>query len=163
MRSHKAITHGNSPTAGRRTLGSSPAKPGFGYDDRGRMSSATVGSTLTNYVYSALGQMIKKTVGSTPMLLMYDEAGHILGEYSSSGALIQETIWMGDLPVATLRPNGSTGCASALCIFYVHTDHLGTPHKVTRPADNALMWRWDPDTFGVDVPNNNPSALGAFT
>jgi hypothetical protein len=39
--------------------------------------------------------------------LMYDEGGHLLGEYSSSGALVQETVWMGDIPVATLRPNGS--------------------------------------------------------
>ena len=32
------------------------------------------------------------------------------GEYSSTGALIQETIRMDDIPVATLRPNGSTAC-----------------------------------------------------
>ena len=36
---------------------------------------------------------------------------------------------MGDLPVATLRPNGSTGCTSAVCIFYVHSDHPGTARK----------------------------------
>ena len=56
---------------------------------------------------------------------VYDEAGHLLGEYSSTGALIQETIWLGDLPVATLRPSGST-----VAIYYVHTDHLGSVRKV---------------------------------
>jgi RHS repeat-associated protein len=89
---------------------------------------------------------------------MYDEAGHILGEYSSTGALIEETIWMGDLPVATLQPNGSS-----VAIYYIHSDHLGTPRKITRTSDNGLMWRWDPDTFGVLDPNTNPAGLGTFT
>ena len=88
---------------------------------------------------------------------MYDEAGHILGEYTSTGALIQETLWMGDTPVATLTPNGT-----GISIYYVHTDHLGTPRKITRPSDNGLMWRWDPDTFGSVSPNTNPAGLGTF-
>jgi RHS repeat-associated protein len=33
---------------------------------------------------------------------------------------------------------------------------------VTRPADNAIMWRWDQDPFGTAVPNQNPQALGTF-
>jgi uncharacterized protein RhaS with RHS repeats len=90
---------------------------------------------------------------------MYDEAGHILGEYTASGALIQETIWMGDTPIATLQPDPVSG----VDIYYVHTDHLGTPRKGTRPSDNGLMWRWDPDTFGSVVPNTNPAGLGAFS
>jgi RHS repeat-associated protein len=134
----------------------------YSYNDRGRMSSVTVGSTTSNYVYSALGQMIKKTVGSTATLLMYDEAGHLLGEYSSTGALIQETVWMGDVPVATLRPNGSIGCASTICVFYVHTDQLNAPRKVTRPSDAKLAWRWDADPFGTAAPNQNPASLGTF-
>jgi RHS repeat-associated protein len=133
----------------------------FTFNQRGRMSTATSSSGVTTYVYNALGQMIDKSGNGGTMLLMYDEAGHILGEYSSTGALIQETIWMGDTPVATIRLNGSAGCTttSAVCIFYVHTDHLGTPRKVTRASDNVQMWRWDPDTFG-SVP---PTGLGAFS
>jgi RHS repeat-associated protein len=129
----------------------------FTYNQRGRTSAVTVGSTATNYIYNALGQMIKKTVGSTATLLMYDEAGHLLGEYSSSGALVQETVWMGDIPVATLRPSGST-----ISIYYVHTDQLNAPRKVTRPSDNKLAWRWDADPFGTAAPNQNPSKLGTF-
>ena len=124
----------------------------FTFNQRGRMSSATSSAGATNYVYNALGQLIEKSGNGGTTLFVYDEAGHLLGEYSSTGALVQETIWMGDTPVATLRPNGSTGCTSTLCIFYVHTDHLGTPRKITRPSDNSLMWRWDPDTFGSAPP-----------
>jgi RHS repeat-associated protein len=89
---------------------------------------------------------------------MYDEVGHLLGEYAGSGALIQETVWMGDIPVATLQPSGTV-----TAVYYVHTDHLGAPRKITRPSDNGLLWRWDTDPFGTTQPNQNPSGLGTFT
>ena len=130
----------------------------FTFNDRGRMNEAIVGGSATNYIYNALGQLIEKYGNGGTTLLMYDEAGHILGEYSGTGALIEETVWMGDTPVATIRPSGST-----IIVYYVHTDHLGTPRKVTRTSDNGLMWRWDPDTFGSVAPNTNPAGLGAFT
>ncbi len=129
----------------------------FTYNDRGRMSGVTVGGVASSYVYNAVGQLIKKTVGSVTTLIVYDEAGHLLGEYSGSGALIQETIWMGDIPVATLRPNGTS-----VSIYYVHTDQLNAPRKISRPADNDLMWRWDTDPFGTIAPNQYPQGQGTF-
>jgi RHS repeat-associated protein len=135
----------------------SMAGTSFTYNGRGRMASATAGSTTTSYVYNALGQMIEKNVGGTVTLLMYDEIGHLLGEYSSSGSLIQETVWMGNIPVATLRPNGN-----GISIYYVHANQLDAPVMVTRSADNAIMWRWDSDPFGTAVPNQNPQSLGTF-
>ena len=114
-------------------------------------------AVTTTYIYNALGQLIEKSGNGGTTLLMYDEAGHIQGEYSSAGAMIEETVWLGDIPVATLQPNGSS-----VSINYVHTDHLGTPRKITRPSDNGLMWRWDPDTFGSLAPNTNPAGLGTF-
>jgi RHS repeat-associated protein len=129
----------------------------FTYNQRGRMNSATVGSTSAGYIYSALGQLVEKTVGGTTTLLMYDEAGHLLGEYSSSGALIQETVWMGNVPVATLRPNGSS-----ISTYYVHTDQLNAPRVITQPSTNAIAWRWDTDPFGTVVPKQNPASLGTF-
>ncbi|GAB7126060.1 hypothetical protein JCM19000A_05670 [Silvimonas sp. JCM 19000] len=35
--------------------------------------------------------------------LVYDEAGHILGEYDGTGKMVQETVYLGDWPVATTR------------------------------------------------------------
>jgi len=72
------------------------------------------------------------------MYFFYDEEGHLLGEYGAGGALIQETVWMGNTPVATLRARVGGG----VDVYYIHTDHLDTPRKVSRPRDNALMWRW---------------------
>lgn len=89
---------------------------------------------------------------------MYDESGHSLGEYDGSGNLIQETLWLGDIPVATLQPNGSGG----VNIFYVHTDNLNSPRKVAQPSTGTLAWRWDADPFGTAAPNQNPGGLGTF-
>lgn len=128
------------------------------YNNRGRMKTLKVGTTTATYVYNALGQRIKRS-GGTPgtVLYVYDEAGHLIGEYTGTGALTQETIWLGDIPVATLRPK--TG---GVDIFYGHTDHLNTPRKITRPSDNKLRWQWEPDPFGTNLPNENPQALGIF-
>jgi RHS repeat-associated protein len=129
-------------------------------NQRGRTTARTVSTGSSNYLYNALGQFISRTgIGGT-LYLVYDEAGHIVGEYAPGGSLVwQETVWMGDIPVATIRPSGSS-----IAIYYVHTDHLGTPRKVTRPSDNALVWRWDPATLGTPASpaNQNPSGLGTF-
>jgi RHS repeat-associated protein len=90
-------------------------------------------------------------------LYAYDEAGHLAGEYTAAGALVQETVWLGDTPVATLRPDGSGG----IVLYYVHADHLNTPRLVTDLSNN-VRWRWDSDAFGTTVPNENPSSLGLF-
>ena len=127
------------------------------YNHHGRMTTLKKASTTATFVYNALDQLVKRS-GGTPgtVLYVYDEAGHLLGEYNSTGGLVQETIWLGDTPVATLRPGTPVG------IFYVHTDHLNTPRKVTRPSDNKARWTWESDPFGTATPNENPQSLGTF-
>jgi RHS repeat-associated protein len=109
-------------------------------------------------VYNALGQRVKKSSAGATTYFAYDELGHLLGEYDGSGALIQEIVWMGDTPVATLRV-GDCG----LGIFYIHTDHLNTPRRITRRTTADIVWRWDSDPFGSTGANENPSGLGSFT
>ena len=76
--------------------------------------------------------------------MSYDEAGHLAGEYTAAGALIQETVWLGD--------TRSRRCArmdrAASIVFYVHADHLNTPRLVTDTSNN-IRWRWDSDPFGT--------------
>jgi RHS repeat-associated protein len=121
------------------------------------------GSPLASYAVSALGQRVSTTVGGVTTLFVYDEQGHLLGEYDRAGNLIQETVWMEDLPVATLRPTGAPGNPTPINTYYVHADHLGSPRAVTRPSDNVLMWQWDNlDPFGANAANENPSGQGTF-
>ena len=144
----------------------------YAYGNRGRINAVTwVAGTTTNtvtYDINALGQRVRKTASSSvggTRRFMYDEAGRLTGEYESAGNLVQETVWLGDLPVATLRPqSGSTTTPIAIDIFYVHADHLGTPRAITRPTDNKVVWSWENmEAFGNNLPNENPSALGTFT
>jgi RHS repeat-associated protein len=128
------------------------------YNDAGRLQTLTQGGTTETALYNALGQRIEKTGGTAGTVqFSYDEAGHLLGEYDGSGNLIEETVWLGDIPVTTLRPNGAN-----VSIYYVHSDQLNSPRQVTRPSDNAQMWTWSSDPFGTDAANANPSGVGTF-
>jgi RHS repeat-associated protein len=122
----------------------------FGYSDEGRLKTISGGATAT-YQHNALGERVKKVASATTTYFVYDEAGQLIGEYDCSGNLIQETVWLNGIPVATLRPNGS-----GIDVYYVHTDHLNTPRRVTRPSDNVIVWRWDSDPFGTTAANENP-------
>ncbi len=129
------------------------------YNDAGRLQTVTRNGVTETLTYNALGQRIETAGGPAgTVLYWYDEQGHLLGEYDGSGNLIEETVWLGDIPVATLRPKTGGG----VDIFYVHTDHLNTPRAVTRPSDNMLMWTWYSDPFGTDAANENPAGAGTF-
>jgi RHS repeat-associated protein len=152
---------------------------------------ATVADTVT-YSINALGQRVRKLGAgaqataaaalSKTARFVYDEQGRLVGEYDNAGKLIQETVWMNDLPIATIRPKGAsastplgitgTGAATAnnlgtntaanpvnVDFFYVHPDHLGTPRVVTKPADNKRMWEWQSQPFGETAANENPQNL----
>jgi RHS repeat-associated protein len=122
------------------------------------MVSVTGASGLTSYLYNALGQRTRKVTGNSVTHYLYDEAGHLLGEYDGSGTALQEIVWLGDTPVATIRTE-----SCGLSIFYIHTDHLNTPRLITRRSTTEIVWRWDSDPFGTTPPNENPSGLGTFT
>src|SRR5437879_3623427 len=114
--------------------------------------------TRTKFTYNALGQLIDDNSGSFgTILIWYDEAGHLLGEYNPDGGINEETVWLGDIPVATLRPSGSS-----VAIYYVHTNHLNTPQQVTRPSDGVQMWRQPYDPFNMLGQNTNPQGAGDF-
>jgi RHS repeat-associated protein len=155
-----------SPTSNRVSSLSGSRSNVYAYDSAGSVTSETnayraiqlSASTTNTYRYNALGQRVMKMVSSAATHFIYDESGHLLGEYSSTGALIQETVWLGDIPVATLRPKSGGGIE----VFHVHTDHLNAPRKVTRAADGVLVWRWDPAPFADTQPNENPKNAGVF-
>ncbi len=123
----------------------------FAYNDAGRMVASTIAGATTTYAYNALGERVRKQTSGTSTYFVYDETGHLIGEYGSSGNLIQEIVWLDEAPVAVLKPNGA-----GVSVFYIHTDHLNTPRRITRPSDNAIVWRWESDPFGTLPPNEDP-------
>ncbi len=79
-----------------------------------------------------------------------DDKHRLLGEYTSRGSARQETVWLGNLPVATVQ-NGS--------VYYIHADHLGTPRVITDNA-NMELWRWEADPFGTTAANEDADGDG---
>jgi RHS repeat-associated protein len=132
------------------------------YNDRGRMASATKGTTTATYTHDSFGQRVRKT-GPTSIVttgtnfFVYDEAGKLLGEYNSTGGVIQEYVYLNEELVAIVR-----GTTASPQVFYVYTDQVGRPWTVTDTA-NQLRWQWDTSPFGEFSPNQNPAGLGTFT
>ncbi|MHC6050636.1 RHS repeat-associated core domain-containing protein [Ralstonia solanacearum] len=129
----------------------------YSYSDRGRLASVTKNGTTTNYLYNGLDQRVVKSGTNVPsgaVRYVYDEAGHLIGEYDQSGNAIQETVYLGDTPIATVK-NGTA--------YYIYADQIDTPRVIT-DTNNLMVWRWDQtDPFGAMLPDENPTSLGAFT
>ncbi len=129
----------------------------YNYSDRGRLASVTKNGTTTNYLYNGLGQRVVKSGSNVPtgaVRYVYDEAGHLIGEYDQSGNAIQETVYLGDTPVVTIK-NATP--------YYIYADQIDTPRVIT-DTNNLMVWRWDQtDPFGATLPDENPTSLGAFT
>ena len=119
----------------------------FTYNDAGRMKTSTSAGVTTTYSYNWLGERVKKINTGATIYFAYDEAGRLIGEYDTEGDLIQETVWFGDIPVATLKPN-----VGSVSVFYVHTDHLNTPRRITRPSDNAILGAGTPTRSAIRAP-----------
>lgn len=81
--------------------------------------------------------------------MVYDDH-RLLGEYNDDGTVRQETVWLGNLPVATVQ-NGT--------VYYIHSDHLGTPIVISDQS-NVEVWRWDSDPFGTTAANEDPDGDG---
>lgn len=132
----------------------------FTFNDAGRMTAATQGSVTTQYAVNALGQRVSKSASGVVTLFAYDESGHLIGEYDGGGNLIEETVWIGDIPAATLRPDANGG----VDIYYVHTDRLNTPRRISRATDNTIVWVWSSDPYGNGFVDQDPDGDGqSFT
>jgi RHS repeat-associated protein len=66
----------------------------------------------------------------------------MMGRYNGDGSLLEETVWLGDLPAAVLAPGAQ---------YFVAPDHLGAPHQITDSGGN-VVWFWDHDPFGNGAP-----------
>ncbi|WP_275761197.1 RHS repeat domain-containing protein [Ralstonia pseudosolanacearum] len=129
----------------------------YSYSDRGRLASVTKHGITTSYLYNGLEQRVVKSGSNVPTgatRYVYDEADHLIGEYDQSGNAIEETVYLGDTPIATVK-NGTP--------YYIYADQIDTPRVIT-DTNNLMVWRWDQaDPFGATLPDENPTSLGTFT
>ena len=78
----------------------------YTYYNSGRLKQvtrtiATVPTNIYALRYNGLGQFVHKT--NNNQYYVYDPSQHLIGEYTSTGDVNQETVWLGDTPVLTLR------------------------------------------------------------
>ena len=74
----------------------------YTYYNSGRLKQVTrAAANIYALRYNGLGQFVHKT--NNNQYYLYDHSQHLVGEYDSNGNNLQETIWLGDTPVLTLR------------------------------------------------------------
>ena len=122
------------------------------YDTRGRMVQSIGALGTTAYQVNALGQRIRKTNAGDDRVFVYDTRGRLIAESTPAGALLREYLYLGDTPVATVDPGGS----STALLF---TDGTGTlsadtaSHHLTLsatglPTLSATASSWQVSSFG---------------
>ena len=129
----------------------------FVYGPTGRIEGGYNSDTMesANYYYNSLGERLN----SANSYYLFDENGRMVGEYDLNGQAIEETVFIGAQPVAVLKPDAS----QTTQVFYIYSDHLHTPRRITRASDDKTVWRWEAtEPFGATVPDESPSGLERF-
>ncbi len=139
----------------------------YTYSARGRMSSATVGTNVVSYLYNGLNQRVNKVGSIVPSgvaYYAYDEVGQLIGEYDANSNPIYETVYLGSMPVATIKQSGTAASSNIqVSVFNVYADHLNTARVITSSVDETIVWRWDnAEAFGATPATVDPSGVGVF-
>ncbi len=149
VRNHDAV--GNTTSIGSKT---------FSYNDANRMNAVKQGNAvLESYGYNHRGERVLRIpAGDAAQITLYDESGQWLGNYSATGQVQQQAIWLDNYPVALINPP-STGVPE---LAYVQPDHLGTPRVVIDPARDVAIWEWSnkSEAFGDQMPGVDPDGDG---
>ncbi|WP_243391189.1 RHS repeat-associated core domain-containing protein [Xanthomonas prunicola] len=128
----------------------------FVHDVTGRMSQVKRnGAVAREYRYNGKGEQVSRFLGTANTYTLYDESGHWMGDYDTTGKLLQQAIWLDDMPVGLLT--------NANKLHYIEPDHLGSPRVVVDPARNVAVWSWSlkGEAFGNTAPNQDPDSDGA--
>ncbi|MBB6094030.1 RHS repeat-associated protein [Povalibacter uvarum] len=128
----------------------------YEYNSEGRPYQLFVGNRLVaTYAYNLAGERISKTLhgGSGPGTTFYIYERHqLIAEADSQGRIAREYVYLGRHPVALIERGR---------IFWIHTDHLGTPIAMT-DADRRVVWKADYEPFGKAHVLEDPDGDGAL-
>lgn len=124
----------------------------YSMDARNKLARVSGGGVDVRYAYNGLGERVKKE-GSSGASLFVQDSYQVMGEYTATGAPVQETVYLDGLPVGVIKPGG---------LYYVNPDPIGSPLAITNAA-GTLVWSWEHAPFGDTLPNENPKGAGAFS
>ena len=91
---------------------------------------------------------MRKSAGGTDTDFVHDQSGHLIGEYTATGAPIREYVYLNGEPLALVQ--GGTA-------YYYHDGRLGTPQKLS-DGSKAVVWDAVRTPFGVTTLETNTIA-----
>ncbi len=122
----------------------------YEYNSEGRPISLHVdGKLVATYRYNTAGERISKTLykGARPETTFYLYERHqLIAEADERGKVTREYLYLGAHPVALMESGR---------IFWIHTDHLGTPVSIT-DATRRVVWSAEYEPFGVAHIDEDP-------
>lgn len=129
---------------------------GYTYNHAGLLAEVKVNSSVEgSYVYDYLSRLTIRTLpgGASSQHFVQDLHGNIIAEYSATGTLQREYIWLDERPLAVIDHSGTTPKT-----YHVHTDHLGRPVMMT---DNSKSKVWEASylPFGSVASITGPAAF----
>ncbi|MEJ2376547.1 MAG: RHS repeat-associated core domain-containing protein [Pseudolabrys sp.] len=133
----------------------------------------------TLYLYGLNGQLIARTdpagrterefiyVNGVPAaVLVYRSVGNTAQAgtgiaHRSANASNTPAAAKGNTPTVAGHGGSKVLPQSPTGLYYIHTDHLGTPRVITDPSTGQVVWRWDGEPFGASAPNEDPNGSGS--
>jgi RHS repeat-associated protein len=120
----------------------------FTYNAAGRIITVSKGGAIINrYVYNHAGERVEKRTASNALVERYHYGleGELLAITGSTGNVVAQYVYLDGLLLAEVNGTG--------VISFIHSDHLGTPQKVSNAAGSVINdYRWQP--FGEAMPAN---------
>ncbi|MFA5984073.1 MAG: RHS repeat-associated core domain-containing protein [Methylococcaceae bacterium] len=90
-------------------------------------------------------------------MFFYDQAGHLLAEACTNGALQKSYLWQADIPLTVIDSTGSQDQP-----YYLQADPLNSP-RAARNQAGTVVWAWPQDAFGSNPANPDPDGNGQTT
>ena len=103
--------------------------------------SGADGTELASYGYDANNRRIRKTVSGKTTYYVYGSGNQLVGELSSSGAVLREYVYLESEPLALIEYQTSPG------VYYYINDHLGTPQQLVG-QDGSVVWEAGYQPYG---------------
>ena len=101
------------------------------------------GAQIASYQYDGFGQRLVKNFAGTPVagtLFAYGQDGSLGEETNITGIAQADYIYLDGTPIGDFAPASKT-------LYYLHTDHLGTPQLATNSA-TTTEWQSIYEPFG---------------
>lgn len=126
----------------------------YEYDLAGRLRhAANSGSVQVGYRHNGVGQRVLLQESAEKKLSLHGENGEWLGSYGATGVPSQQVVWLGSRPIGLMLDGR---------VFYVESDHLGSPRAIVDPQRDVVVWTWSllSEAFGGGTPNEDPDLDG---